>query len=115
WVWLRSQFDARDPLHPFEAPPSRRNEPQRRSMIVRKRVVAHMRRQERLTRLVKRQAPAIARHRDEADIARVNMRLRQVEQTAYTHATPALRAIEAAGTVEQRHQLVESFSLIACV
>ena len=83
-------------------------------MIVRERLVAHVRRYERPARLINRQAPSIACHRDETDIARIGMWLRQVEQTVYAHTTPALRAIEATSAVEQRHQLVEMVYLITC-
>src|SRR4051794_35793353 len=54
------QLDPRDPLDPLEAAPAGGDEPQRRAVLVRERLVAHVRGEQQPARRVEVEAPAVA-------------------------------------------------------
>src|SRR5260370_8984219 len=75
-------------------------------MLIRKRLLAGMGCQQRRPCFLQRQAPAVARHRDETHITRTGVERDLVEQAPDTDAPPALRAVKATRTIQRRLQFI---------
>ena len=78
-VGVLVDLDPLDPLDPLEAAPAGRDEPARRAVAVRERLVADARGQQQLARVLEPEAPAVAGARDHAHVARARLDARLVE------------------------------------
>src|SRR5205085_9470313 len=99
-VWLRQHLNTGNPLNPFKAAAAWGNQPQGKAMLIRKRLLADMCRQQRSACFHQRQAPAITCYRDETHIARLRGEAGIVEEASDTNTSPVLGAVEATGTIQ---------------